>query len=213
MYLCFNIWIEKGRWTWVEPKCSERRKMQSKKEVLTIEWMAHVQGHEVYQMRALSWWFSSGTTGRFLLWNNYFEQLKWLNEVEFLLQWIWFCSVTLSVVFFFTCFHLNDSSWMHLQDCIHPLFPLHQKKRLEYMFYICTGPIVRFVSIRFDFKTIKPSKHLQRISGSSFRKKFFIYISQNIRKWFVCKISRFVIDLVHSCIENCSFVLEVRLQW
>lgn len=116
-------------------------------------------------------------------------------------------------IFFFTCFHLNDSSWMHLQDCIHPLFPLHQKKRLEYMFYICTVPIVRFVSIRFDFKTIEPSKHLQRISGSSFRKKIFIYISQNIRKWFVCKISRFVIDPVHSCIENCSFVLEVRLQW
>lgn len=139
-------------------------------------------------------------------WNGWMEWSFYCNEYDFA------ASLCLSY-FFFTCFHLNDSSWMHLQDCIHPLFPLHQKKRLEYMFYICTGPIVRFVSIRFDFKTIKPSKHLQRISGSSFRKKFFIYISQNIRKWFVCKISRFVIDLVHSCIENCSFVLEVRLQW
>lgn len=170
MYLCFNIWIEKGRWTWVEPKCSERRKMQSKKEVLTIEWMAHVQGHEVYQMRALSWWFSSGTTGRFLLWNNYFEQLKWLNGVEFLLQWIWFCSVTLSVVFFF---YLLSFEWFFLNapTGLHSSFiSTSPKKRLEYMFYICTGPIVRFVSIRFDFKTIEPSKHLQRISGSSFRK-------------------------------------------
>lgn len=169
MYLCFNMWIEKGRCIWVEPKCSERRKMQSKKEVLTIEWMAHVQGHEVYQMRALFWWFSSGTTGRFLLWNNYFEQLKWLNGVEFLLQWIWFCSVTLSVVFFLLAF-----IWMILLECTYRIaFILYfhfTKRNVLNMFYICTGPIVRFVSIRFDFKTIEPSKHLRRISGSSFRK-------------------------------------------
>lgn len=157
MYLCFNIWIEKGRWTWVEPKCSERRKMQSKKEVLTIEWMAHVQGHEVYQMRALSWWFSSGTTGRFLLWNNYFEQLKWLNEVEFLLQWIWFCSVTLSVVFFF---YLLSFEWFFLNapTGLHSSFISTSPKKNVLNICFTFAPVRLSVSFPFG-STLKQSNH------------------------------------------------------
>lgn len=155
-------------------------------------------------------------------WNNgKISSLKQLLRTTEMVEWSG-VSIAMNMILqrHFVCriFFLLAFIWMILLECTYRIaFILYFHFTKKNVLNICfTFAPVR-LSVSFPFgSTLKQSNHqsiFEESLAQAFENRFFIYISQNIRKWFVCKISRFVIDLVHSCIENCSFVLEVRLQW